>query len=89
MDWFFFAVFIIFCTLLVLTGFVPRIKTPMKEGVAVLIYKTAEENIWIGEYVKNGKICVALIACHRKHRIGDEVEIKARGHTPLSGSQES
>ena len=83
MEWFFFGLLIAFCLMSVLPGFIPRIKTPMEEGVAVLVYKTAEDHIWVGEYIRNGEVCIALISCHKKHRAGDEVEIKPENHTTI------
>ncbi len=88
MEWIFFGLLILFCLPLSLSSFIPRIKIPVKEGTAVLVYKTAEDYVWICEYKKNDQICVALVSCYKKHKIGDEIEIKEKSQIVISVFQE-
>ena len=80
----FFGLLIVFCTILVLTGVIPRIKPPVKEGCAVLVYKTSEDSVWVCEYTRDERVHVALVICTKRHRVGDYIEIKFSGnHSPL------
>ncbi len=73
-----FVLFVVFCMSLTLYDVLFRIKIPTKEGVAVLVYETdEEENLWICEYLdpEADEIRTAFIKCHNKHRVGDKVRI--------------